>query len=493
MKKPVFILLVIAFLFSPIKALTTEIPGNSSYQNKNIGIQVTFPEDWALHTSGETAPDQTKNLFPPDKGPDDSPLFLGMTADQQAFSLLSVEQYDGSIEDYFELLYFTQQNKAKVSEAIHFQDQDTVQWIYSLQFGQVTFSFVEVVTITNGRAVRLTFWTLSPLLPKYQPVFEKIIGQTKFLNDSQGKTQWVGKWHDLNDNTTKRNIDYVEIAAAEGKAPITCGEGERSVIWEVKGDKNTVYLFGSIHLGRPDFYPLDDKIESAFERSKYLVVEVDATSAEAKKNSANLLSRIGMLEGGKTLEDVLSKGVYNKLLENFEQIGLPFDNFKKFKPWLAAVTLSVIKLQSMGYAPDFGVDRYLLEKGAGSKEILELESIEEQFKLLDALDNEQFLAYTMLSLNTMEQMSTKMITAWKCGDLKTLENILFEDYDSPLFNANDIYEKVFFERNRKMVAKIKEYLKGDRNYFVVVGAGHYLSEKGIVSLLKKDGYEVNRI
>ena len=36
------------------------------------------------------------------------------------------------------------------------------------------------------------------------------------------------------------------------------------MLWRVTGDSNTVYLFGSIHLGEADFYPLNDPIEKAF-------------------------------------------------------------------------------------------------------------------------------------------------------------------------------------------------------------------------------------
>jgi len=494
MKKRAVIFLLIALLFSLTKALAQEIATQHSYENKNIGVQVTFPEDWTLHTTRDTAPDQAKNLFPPDKGPDDSPLFIGMNANQQAFSILSVEKYDGTVEDYFELLYFTKQNQAKVSGAIYFQDQDTIQWIYELRFGQINFSFVEAVTVTNGKAVRLSFWTLSALLQKYQPVFEKIISQTLFLADSQGETQWVGKWRELYTTPNVRNIDYVEIADdTKADATTACQEGGSCALWEVKGKNNTVYLFGSIHLGKPEFYPFNDKIESAFKGAQYLAVELDVSSAEAQQKIRDAAQKMGTLKDGKTLEDVLSKPVYRKLVENFESMGIPFDTFKNFRPWLVSATLEVIKFQSMGYVEDYGIDRYFLEKAAGTKEVVEMETISDQLKLFETMDNEQFLAYTMLSLNSFELRANKLITAWRCGDLKTLQQILLEDYGSLLVNTDEIYEKLFFERNRKMAAKIKEYLKGNGNYFVVVGAGHYLGEKGIVSLLKKEGYEVNRI
>jgi uncharacterized protein YbaP (TraB family) len=55
-----------------------------------------------------------------------------------------------------------------------------------------------------------------------------------------------------------------------------------------------------------------------------------------------------------------------------------------------------------------------------------------------------------------------------------------------------IYEKLIYERNRRMVSKIEGYLKGNGTYFVVVGAGHLIGEKGIVETLGKKGYRVEQ-
>ena len=43
-----------------------------------------------------------------------------------------------------------------------------------------------------------------------------------------------------------------------------------------------------------------------------------------------------------------------------------------------------------------------------------------------------------------------------------------------------------------MTDKIKRFLKDDGTYFVIVGAGHLVGEKGIVNLLRNDRYVVTR-
>ena len=41
-----------------------------------------------------------------------------------------------------------------------------------------------------------------------------------------------------------------------------------------------------------------------------------------------------------------------------------------------------------------------------------------------------------------------------------------------------------------MTDKVKKYLLDNENYFVVVGSGHLVGDRGIVALLKNDKYKV---
>jgi len=85
-----------------------------------------------------------------------------------------------------------------------------------------------------------------------------------------------------------------------------------------------------------------------------------------------------------------------------------------------------------------------------------------------------------------------MVKLWKQGDEVKMNKLLFEDSldDYPEFNK--IYDSLFYDRNDKMTIKINDMLKQQGSYFVVVGTGHLIGEKGIVNLLKKKGYKVER-
>ncbi|MEW6002985.1 MAG: TraB/GumN family protein, partial [Nitrospirota bacterium] len=56
-----------------------------------------------------------------------------------------------------------------------------------------------------------------------------------------------------------------------------------------------------------------------------------------------------------------------------------------------------------------------------------------------------------------------------------------------------VYEKLIFERNKNMTTKMEDFLKTEKTYFVIVGAGHLVGDKGILDLFIKKGYSVEQL
>src|SRR5437016_5578755 len=55
--------------------------------------------------------------------------------------------------------------------------------------------------------------------------------------------------------------------------------GSTPLIWEARSATNTVYLFGTIHVGARRMYPLSPAVENAFAASQVLALEADPTEA----------------------------------------------------------------------------------------------------------------------------------------------------------------------------------------------------------------------
>jgi uncharacterized protein YbaP (TraB family) len=162
----------------------------------------------------------------------------------------------------------------------------------------------------------------------------------------------------------------------------------------------------------------------------------------------------------------------------------------------------------LGLAPALGIDLHFInasrttdkkaDSQVDSKQLIELETIEQQLNLfLDISDGDLLLKETLHSMHEAETMMSDIVRYWKSGDEAAMNRLLFEDTlrDYPAFDI--IYESLFYERNRQMTEKIAAMLKQPERkgvaYFVVVGSGHLIGDRGIVNLLKQKGYSAKRL
>ncbi|MFC2130094.1 TraB/GumN family protein [Bacteroidota bacterium] len=264
---------------------------------------------------------------------------------------------------------------------------------------------------------------------------------------------------------------------AESKYDI---EELNSFFWKAKSETSTVYMFGSIHLAREDMYPLPENIETAFENSDALVVEVDLNKA----NPIELMQR-AMYKDERTLKSELSEETYNKIHKLLLKYEVPQMIYLKMKPWMAVITVLMMQLQEKGFDESMGIDKYFMDKAIDKKEILQLESAEAQLNLLDTeFDklSDEFVRYSLMDNDNMIEQVDTMVLYWKEGNYKAMDKLALEiPGEFPEFQP--IMDKLYTERNIKMVGKIEEYLKTDKTYFVVVGAAHLIGKDGIINLL----------
>ena len=269
-------------------------------------------------------------------------------------------------------------------------------------------------------------------------------------------------------------------------------QSQKTFMWKVRSKTAIVYMLGSVHFMKKEVYPLNNKIEDAFEKSNVLAVEANINDA-AKLDLQKLLAS-AFYQGNETLESHVSKETYELLKKETSPLGMPVELIRKQKPWFLAMTLESIELMKLGFNPQYGIDNHFLKKAAGKKKIMELESLDYQINLLSGFSDEEqelFLLHTLKDLKILKQETGKLLQAWLTGDAKGIEAIASRvNGDRRLAR---IYEKLYYERNAAMTSKIEEFLKTNETYFVVIGAGHLVGNKGIIELLKRKGYLVEQI
>lgn len=269
---------------------------------------------------------------------------------------------------------------------------------------------------------------------------------------------------------------------------------DKALFWRVNSQQSTVYLLGSVHFADDSFYPLRPEIEQAFDSSETLVVEIDINSPNTVSNYQNIMKSEGLYPGDETLKDNLSAETYNQLQGYLKKLNIPSELIEKKKPGIVVLTLAAIQMRNLGLNSEKGIDIHFLKRALGSRAVLGLETMEDQLRIfLDIDDADLLLKNLFHSLDMVEEDISTLINAWKRGDEKLMQQLLFDDMLNENAEIISLYESLYFQRNIKMTASIKRYLKGKGKYFVVVGAGHLVGDRGIVRLLQQAGYSVTRL
>ena len=265
----------------------------------------------------------------------------------------------------------------------------------------------------------------------------------------------------------------------------------KSSLWSVQTQSNKFYLLGSLHLLKQDTYPLAAAIGSAYADCRKIVFETDIAALQEPAMQAKLL-QLSLYPEGQNLHQDLDGRTRQLLEKKMSALGLPLEQFARFKPWFIALTLTTLELQRLGFSPLYGLDVHFFNKArTDAKEIGFLEPAEFQLNLLGNMvkkDQIAFLNQTLKDLETVNELAADLVKFWKAGNAKGLHELLFRSFkDYP-----DIHDRLLIQRNKKWVEEIEVLMRENKNILFVVGAGHLVGPESVVDLLQKRGYKVKQ-
>jgi len=267
--------------------------------------------------------------------------------------------------------------------------------------------------------------------------------------------------------------------------------GTRSFMWKATRQQGVVYLVGSVHMLTQDFYPLAPALESGFKDSDLLVEEVDLNEMLAPNAQFALLAK-GMLPAGQTLDKVVSPATMTLVNKRTGSLGMPASALQQFKPWFLAMTLIAVEWQKAGFDATLGLDKHFFDRAqVDGKAVQGLETTDYQISRFDGMtmsQQDRFLAESLKDLDSEKASVQTIATAWKAGDLPTVERLVLQDVkDDPL-----MYQRLLVERNRTWLPKIEALFARQGHAFVVVGAAHLVGPDGLLAMLKAKGIRVEQ-
>src|ERR1017187_7219540 len=154
-------------------------------------------------------------------------------------------------------------------------------------------------------------------------------------------------------------------AAASVAKPAEATMVADPAIWRVKGAHGTLYLFGSVHIMKPNVVWESEKVKAALTSSDLLYLEIanidDVASAQP------MVMQYG-IDAEHPLSTKISKDDLELLETAAKSMGLPGEAaFEPMQPWLVSVTLSMVPMAKAGFEPTSGIDMKLLAEVKGTQ------------------------------------------------------------------------------------------------------------------------------
>lgn len=268
-----------------------------------------------------------------------------------------------------------------------------------------------------------------------------------------------------------------------------------------------IYLFGSIHVGDEEMYPLPDAILQAYENTEYLAVEVDTIPYINNEDaSVDMVMRM-LYTDGTTIADHIDEQLYEKLVSFLTLREYYNPLFDLYNVTFFNQILDELALFESGLDSSLGIDMYFLTRAyEEERPILEIETYEFQMDLMFSFSQEAetyLLRANLKQYYKSVQDLKKLLKIYKSGDQQALEALLSEEYDLSEIEVYltdeiqaelDNYDKAMMhDRNINMADVAADYIESGKTVFYVVGAAHMLGEDGVPALLADMGYTVTRV
>lgn len=255
-------------------------------------------------------------------------------------------------------------------------------------------------------------------------------------------------------------------------------------------DPNTggvVYLLGTMHVGVSNtVYP--DEIYKALDECSALAVEIDLQTLEA--DPLRLSSAMGILEcQSGTAADFLGE-YHGEVKQFFQKKRMYSIDLESYIPAVWNSMLSNQLAADCGYFSQYGTDRTMLSYAKEhSMEIIELETVEEQYQM-NANEPSELQVYSLVSsvrtdYEIQKAQMRELYRAWSENDSAAIERMLIDEgIPEELKDDYDQYYYAMYEnRQEKMADFIAKSLENGEKVVVAVGAMHCYAKPDILDFL----------
>lgn len=256
-------------------------------------------------------------------------------------------------------------------------------------------------------------------------------------------------------------------------------------LWEISGNglEKPSYLFGTIHILCPNDFAMSDNLLDKLNKSEQLVLEV--ADADNPANALEIMQNSIMK--GSTLKDLYTEEEYAEIDSFFkDSIGYPLAMFNAFMPMVTMATV-LPKMMGCSQPKSYEIELTAMARKQ-KKEVKEVETLTQQLHFFDTIPYKiqaKELLRMIRDWNKEKETFSGLVNIYKEQQFSKAVAFIHTNMGSMIE-----YKDVLLDnRNRAWIAKIETFAKEKPTLFAF-GAGHLGGEKGLVALLKKEGFKV---
>ncbi|MDA1259099.1 MAG: TraB/GumN family protein [Planctomycetota bacterium] len=277
---------------------------------------------------------------------------------------------------------------------------------------------------------------------------------------------------------------------------------KHSFLWKVEREGlATSWLFGTIHVPDDRINMLHPEVKAALESADAFYGEIAMDNMDEMQDQ---LLKVGVFDDGRTLKDVLPEATWKRLDARLGKHGMSAQMLSKFKPFMVSMTLAQLDMLPLLSSGKKTLDERLYKVSqAKGKEVGGVEKIEEQIEALaNTLTLEESVQQLSDTLDDMDLADARGISdlerimrAWLSGSERYILALAMESWDIEDPVDRRFYEALLINRNLHMAARAAKKMKeaAATKFVFAFGTFHFVGERSVVELLRKDGFTVTRM
>lgn len=264
-------------------------------------------------------------------------------------------------------------------------------------------------------------------------------------------------------------------------------------LWVVRDADSTIYLFGTVHMMRPEVQWRTPAFEAALRSSDTVYFEIKEIDAESAAAVQPLMLKYGLAPAGQGLSTIMTEADMTRLDAVAQSLGATRAALEPMRPWMAAVQVTVAGIVKAGYSPASGIDPLIKAAAVeNGKPVMALETVEQQLSFFADLPNDLQADFLRQALADFDQGPAKLdaiVNAWATGNVAGLETEIVDE----MKKWGAIYDVLLVQRNADWANQIKTMMDGSGTVFIAVGAGHLVGEDSVQAVLAQHGVVAERL